>query len=921
MEKKHFMGMLAAGAAALLLSTIPAGCTDERDEGPSTGGRIGFAVDLWKEGSAAQATQTKGTGTEADGLPADTLPAVGVIALEGGASGDGKPLYLHAVTTDGIVDEATAEDGGEAVTKAAPVTTATMHEEMSVTAFVYPASGSWPSAYTGGSATSYMRTVRVKKSESWNTSYYWPGASRRISFFASAPYGSPGLTAFNDGASGNPPYLSYTVPAGVADQKDLLVAASADRPGNTNAAEALAMKHALTAVRFVTGDDMLAGTVSKITLKNVYGTGKLPLQASAAWYDLGGTTSFAQTFSPEAVAPDPQVPDTELTPEAATFMMLPQTLPAGAQIEVVYKDNLTNTTRTLTANIAGKTWPMGKTVTYRISTNSIVITPTLAVTAPANEYLYTGGTQNFTVRSYATVTGGGATGTKPIAWTAEFSEDGGGTWNPNPPAWLTAFTPSGTGSSSTLGETCTATVAPQVNSAPPNPHTVALQNAPQVTNYDLSTHDYQGNTAPMRTANCYIVNAPGSYRLPLVYGNAIKNGATNSSAYTSTASGTNVLTPFINHLGNGITNPYIYNNASCTPNSCTLLWQDEPNLVTNVALSADSHFLEFTVNQATIRQGNAVVAVKGTASGNPILWSWHIWVTDYRPGTTGTATPDKEITNHQNHKYKIMAVNLGWCDGKEEIYAERTVQVRFKQKPTAGYTSAATQTITVKQKAHTITELGNCTYFQWGRKDPFVGALEGPNGSLASINKTWYDASGTSHTNAPPATSSFSYNDCIKSGIGLPNTFCMNSYMDNKYANLWSANNTVYTNNDNPVVKTIYDPCPAGYKMPPGNAFTGFTTTGENTSTSSFNVSGAWNKGWNFYCGLNHTGSTVFFPSMGCRYYSLAGPWHVGHFAYYWTAGPYHTRNGRYLYFYSGNVYPLHNYFRTYGFGVRPCQE
>ncbi|MCF0258087.1 MAG: hypothetical protein HUK10_17675, partial [Bacteroides heparinolyticus] len=74
MEKKHFMGMLAAGAAALLLSTIPAGCTDERAEIPSTGGRIGFAVDLWKEGSAAQAALTKGTGATADGLPSDTLP-------------------------------------------------------------------------------------------------------------------------------------------------------------------------------------------------------------------------------------------------------------------------------------------------------------------------------------------------------------------------------------------------------------------------------------------------------------------------------------------------------------------------------------------------------------------------------------------------------------------------------------------------------------------------------------------------------------------------------------------------------------------------------------------------------------------------------------------------------------------------------
>ncbi|MGI6816763.1 hypothetical protein ACMYZ4_12305, partial [Bacteroides sp. KG122] len=903
-------------------------CTDEREENPATGGRIGFAVDLWKEGTAVQTARTKSAGTEAGDLPADNLPAVSVIALEGDMPTEEETLYLHAVTTDGIKTETqegtVGEDsngeagGARARTKAAPVTTATMYGEMRVTAFVYPATKSWPTVYMAGDATPYMSGLRVKQSEGWGTSYYWPGAARKISFFASAPYDCDGLTAFNEGTSGNPPYLSYTVPAAVADQKDLLVAASTDRPGNSNTAEPLTMRHALTAVRFVTGDNMLPGKVSGITLKNVYGRGKLPLTASPAWDEHAGMTNFTQTFSPEATAPDPQSPGTSLTQPEATFMMLPQTLPSNAQIEVIYTDNLTGTQRTLTANIAGKTWPMGKTVTYRISTNSIVVTPTLTVTAPANEYLYTGGTQNYTVTSYATVTGGGTSQTLNVPWTTEFSEDGGTSWSSTKPAWLTAFTESGVGGTSATPYT--ATVAAQVNSAPANPHTLALQNAAPVNNYDLSTHDYQGGTVAMRTANCYIVNAPGTYRLPLVYGNAIKNGTTNSSAYTSTASGTNVLNPFINHLGNGITDPYIYNNTDCTPASCTLVWQDEPNLVTNVALSSDTHFLEFTVNQSTIRQGNAVVAVRDAS--NTVLWSWHIWVTDYKPGTTGT-TPDKEITNRQGKKYKIMSYNLGWCDGKEETYAERTVQVRFKQKPTAGYTSAVTQTITVKQKAHTIAELGNNVYYQWGRKDPFVGALEGINGSSNSINKTWYDADGNVKTNQLPPISSFAFeNACIISGIINPNTFCTNYYMDDRYYNLWSANNTVYTANDNPVVKTIYDPSPVGYKLPPSNVYTGFTTTGEYTYNSSqFNVQQPWNKGWNFHCGLNHTGSTVFFPASGSRNSNSAVPYNVGSGAYYWMAGPYNTFHGRYLNFSPGNVLPLISNDRSAGLGVRAAQE
>ncbi|TCO91130.1 fimbrillin-like protein [Bacteroides heparinolyticus] len=916
MGKKHFIGTAAAGVAVLLLSFSGA-CTDGRDEGFPPGERIGFAVDLWKEGSAAQAALTKGAGTEAGSLPADTLPAVQVIPLEGEASGDGKPLYLHAVTTDGIGDDTAGQDiDAYATTKAAPVITATMYDEMAVTAFVYPASDSWPSAYTGRRATSYMRTVKVKKSEGWNTSYYWPGAARKISFFASAPYGSPGLRALNDGFLGNPPYLFYIVPSDVADQKDLLVAASTDRPGNTNTDEDLKMKHALTAVRFVTGDNMLPGTVSKITLKNVYGTGNLRMTALPAWRNQGGARNFELTLSPAATAPDPPVPGTELTPEAVTFMMLPQTLPTNAQIEIEYRDNLTNTPRTLTANIAGSTWAMGKTVTYRISTSSIGITPTLEVTPPA-DYTYQGGNGSYTVKSYASVSGGGSTANVPIAWEAEFSEDGVH-WSSTKPAWLTAFTASGTGNSSVLelGEVYTATVAAQTSTSA-DPHTEALKKAKPVNYYDLSTHDYQGKTVSRRTANCYIVNAPGVYLLPLVYGNAIKNGTTNSSAYTSAASGSNVLTPFINHLGNAITNPYIRSNAGCTPDNCTLVWQDEPDLVTDVGISFDKRNLWFAVRQATIRQGNAVVAVRDAS--NTILWSWHIWVTDYKPGIT---TPDKEITNHQDKKYKLMAFNLGWCDGKEETYAERTVQVRFKQKPTAGYTPAATKTFTVKQKAHTITEFGNNTYYQWGRKDPFVGALENPNSVYHSINKTWYDADGSVMTNQTPATSRFSTgNACITSGIQSPQTFNTRYEMDYKYYNLWDANNNTDSANDTPVVKTIYDPCPAGYSLPPSNVYTGFTTTGNNTSTASqFNVQQPWNKGWNFYCNSINT-ETVLFPASGYRTSSSAVPYHMGYFACYWTAGPSSTNNGWSLYFHSGYVNPLDSNYRRFGFGVRAAQE
>ena len=90
--------------------------------------------------------------------------------------------------------------------------------------------------------------------------------------------------------------------------------------------------------------------------------------------------------------------DEALTSEAQTFMMLPQRFPEGAQIEVLFTDD-THTGHTLIADIKGSEWPMGKTVTYKISSSSLNWTYTLDVTALA-DFTYTGGTQQYCVTSY-----------------------------------------------------------------------------------------------------------------------------------------------------------------------------------------------------------------------------------------------------------------------------------------------------------------------------------------------------------------------------------------------------------------------------------------------------------------------------------------------------------------------------------------
>ena len=142
------------------------------------------------------------------------------------------------------------------------------------------------------------------------------------------------------------------------------------------------------------------------------------------------------------------------------------------------------------------------------------------------------------------------------------------------------------------------------------------------------------------------------------------------------------------------------------------------------------------------------------------------------------------------------------------------------------------------------------------------------------------------------------------------------------YYNLWSTDNARTVHNDDVVIKSVYDPSPVGYTVPAVNAFTGFTTTGQNTGNpAEYNVKGDFDKGWWFYIKTNKTGTTSFFPASGYRYYNGGSLNVVTTNGFYWVAGPISWFNGRYLYFVSGYVGPLHYAYRSYGFTVRPALE
>ena len=857
----------------LLLSAVA--CEDELSSPSSSGNGLCFTA-------TENVHREVGTRSSSGG---DSLLSSSVTPLEV----EGHTLYLHTTVTDGIDGSHLGKD--EPLTRATPVSDMSTYGSFSVFAAFYQ--GAWSPASQN---LNFMYNVPVSLSGSvWSPQpdYYWPGSGYNVRFYAYAPIDAE--FAPKQHAFANDFYIQYEVPTDVSKQKDLLIAKSAEYAGNHGSIVPLEFKHVFTAVRFVVGDDMKAGTVNKVRLRNITSGGVYYPETGYVGILVG--QGIVKDFEQELNKVTDGTPGTAITEPFQTFMLPPQGFTDdNSVIEIVFTDD--EGEHTLSASLKDQMWNSGTTVTYKISTSSINWDYHLDVTGPS-EYSYAGGADVYKVISYRENSKGVK---EAIPWTAEFSTDNGLSWSADKPDWLTDFTTSGPGGSAS--QSFNATVGAQAG-IEVNSHTATLRAAAPKGSagqpYNLSNST--GNTRVENTANCYVVGAPGYYSFPLVYGNAVKNGATNTSAYTTANSGSNILSTFINHTGNGITDPYITNNAGCVPAKAELVWQDALSLVSDIKYNSDINGgnISFKVDKSSIRQGNAVIAVKDAK--DQILWSWHIWVTDEDIDKT------IEVTNHQGKQYRFMPIFLGWCDVYTKTYAERSCKVKF----TAGGKS---QEITIKQTSISITT-SNHPYYQWGRKDPFL-----PSNGLADANKTWYDKAGNASTDNPATENLSTGATCIKNYILKPNVMQSSHNGDGLYQNLWSADNNVYTANDNLVVKTIYDPSPVGFKLPASNAFTGFTVTGEHV-TSPYHVNGIWDsslKGWNFYTDSSRN-KTIFFPASGLRDYN---GWveYVDNYGYGWSAGPYSQENGSNLSFTPWSVTPLTNGgYRMYGMGVRPTHE
>ena len=334
---------MTAGMAAVLLSVTLFSCSSDvpyEHTDYSTTDNICFGI------------SDSGNGTRA--AAANEAITTDRYVLRSSESSD--TLCVRAVVSDGI-----GKAAAKHATRASMQTT--MYDQFNVVAQLKKSDGNIAPRY-------YMNEVAAKQGDVWQPSssiYYWPD-NGSLRFLAWAPLDAElDESPVKPSEDVNKTTIKYTVPADLSKQRDLVAAATgynASPAGGVCAPVSLQFKHLCTAVVVKTGATMAPGTIKSVTVTNVRNSGTYDMLRSA-WTLNNATTSY--TVSPNMATGSTTAEGTKLNADDATFMLLPQTLGADSKLEVMFHDNISGRDRLLTASLNGAEWPMGKTVTYRLS--------------------------------------------------------------------------------------------------------------------------------------------------------------------------------------------------------------------------------------------------------------------------------------------------------------------------------------------------------------------------------------------------------------------------------------------------------------------------------------------------------------------------------------------------------------------------
>lgn len=646
-------------------------------------------------------------------------------------------------------------------------------------------------------------------STSGESMYEWPAPTQVINFYGIIP---SNYTMDTENRT-----LSFTqANANPANHTDLLIASS--KPLNrlkdaskivnnqeVNNPIELNFKHALTAVRFQAATDLPTMTITEIRLVGFCKSGvyTLPMgEGNGTWapnpevqdyvISLSKGTTYGSTVG-------------SLTTDANTFLMIPQSMTASKKL--VLKVTASGATRYITANFAGMdAWKPGTMVTYQLrkKSSSGYYLYTSVYTTDGVQWsdgsAYDDQTRYFKVTSYKLKNN--STTKEAVKWKitrwAKYQSIG---YRTNDPV---AVWQSGTPTKNTIMDNGAANQTINIigncahddgiygngsttdyTSASSSSYDFAVHKNRALYTYggnkisdgntiasksysgtiDLSTYDcLTGETFKKTTSNCYLVDGIGTFCFPAVYGNGYKNGDANPSAYaTLNADGTIKSYLYKDHSGNDIKSPDISGGYTAK-----VLWVDQEIYngtfqgIKNV--SYNNGYIYFTTqsfqtgwtDDTAYRLFPSNVVIGLVNSSNQVIWQWHINIT----------------LNSQNNR-DLGKINCGYSRGQGGGY----FQLELQQMEGSNYVGAPS-ILYFRFYSGTHNNYSN-TYrslnYKWGYPRPLPATLQ--NSTVSYKTMTPYYPNG--------------------------NSFTYLTEQNNTGINRWRAE-----------AKSIFDPCPRGYRLP-----------------------------------------------------------------------------------------------------------
>lgn len=501
-------------AAAMLMA--PTACDDDLGHQNNKGEHIVFNPVLTDTWSGAMSVDES----------SPTTHCTSVRELSGGDS----KLYLHTVVAENPAEKKTMTSRGALIKDKSA-----FYKNFSLSGVCY--TGDYNEAeVTPNYAYNRCYSTETGLKADDGMPLRWPSGGK-VRFFAFAPTrddfnknkdGSMLLSGENDKGS---PKLTYTVPKDVEKQIDLMTV-SADVTKMESTVN-LNFTHALTAIQIKCGDGMLAFTVTGVSICNIHSTGTTVI-GSNEWTGQTGTETYsiekditlsAKDNATDKLHVDKGTPITGTDTDNLTFLLLPQTLPDDAEMVITLKNNEKPDDKIeLKASLNGEKWEAGKIVSYSVSPNDIKVSPKLTLdkkgATSADEegdiMPYSGVWYDaiYTATAEITKKDSKLTGlTIPkdkIKFQYKF--DGENDWKdcPNSPTEEDKGFLSVEPQEAYKSQMQTGFKTGEAGSKD-NPQTLTINN---------------------ETANCYMVDQAGYYSLPLVYGNrAIEGGNVNALKY------------------------------------------------------------------------------------------------------------------------------------------------------------------------------------------------------------------------------------------------------------------------------------------------------------------------------------------------------------------------------------------------------